>query len=164
MDRVESLIRSFRRAASSQMGERCYADLLLDANRELVMTESRSKARTNGRGTKEFAKAALEDLEEALRRLPPAVARGPDAAAVAFAIVPVRMRAPPAVAQARAAAAGPIHTAVAPPMKILHKGVLAVKAWIKSNSWWLSVILAVLFPKLIVAVVMRTGKAMTSQF
>ena len=58
---------------------------------------------------KEFAKAvlALEDLEEALPRLPMPVARGPDEAAGALAIVPVRMRPPAAIIQARAAAAVP---------------------------------------------------------
>ncbi len=108
MDRIERLSRSLRRAANSQLGDRTFADLLLDHNRELLLTESRSKSKKDDKGLRVFGRAvlALKDFEQAAPKFtPPAHAGVAADTDDMFAIVPVRMRAPAQVAAARAVAA-----------------------------------------------------------
>ena len=166
MDRIESLMRTFRRAAGSQMGEQTFAELSLPAHRELLIMESKLRGAANVRATKEFAKVilALEDLEKASPRLPASSPpRGADAAAGALALVPVRMQPPGAVVKARAAAAGPLHSGW-PPASPWQRVWKSIRLWLQCHRWWISTLLAILFPRLGVAVVMRTGKSLTSQF
>jgi hypothetical protein len=159
MDRVESLCAAIRRAARFLYGANSqFADLFGPGNHELLLQENKSKAKRTP-SLHDFAKAmvVLEALEAGMPRAALMVAaRGADAAAGGLAIVPVRMRPPRELATLRAAAAG--YGPDPPPW--WNQWVV----YLKANVGYMMMMVAVLFPRLTVAVLVRTVRAMVGQF
>ena len=165
MDRIDALCAAIRRAARFSYGPSSqFADLLGPGNHELLLQESKSKAKRTP-SLHDFAKAmvALEALEAGMPRGaagagygPPPLALGGDAAAGGLAIVPVCMLPPAQLAVARAAAAG-----YAPPPPPWWTPYVA---YFKANVGYMLMMVAVLFPRLSVAILVRTVRAMIGQF
>ena len=147
MDRIDALCAAIRRAARFSYGPSSqFADLLGPGNHELLLQESKSKAKRTP-SLHDFAKAmvALEALEAGMPRGAAMVpALGADAAAGGLAIVPVRMLPPAQLAMARAAAAG--YGLPPPPWWTQYV------AYFKANVGYMLMMVAVLFPRLSFAI------------
>ena len=150
------------------------AEMLHPSNRELLVLESKRRLKRGSDGSSEFARAvlALEALEAVAPQMkyPFQMPRGADEAAGGLQIVPVRLRAPGELARIRARAAD----GADPDVPIYRPGRAAAVPWwkqrlhdvgryLKARQGWFTIALTVLFPKVLVAIMCRTVKAVTTQ-